>query len=81
MEAAVAALPDGYIKEIKRASAVRVGDIIMIDGRACKVITIAVSKTGKHGHAKVRMWFADGVDPTTVRADAELDALVHSSGK
>lgn len=48
-------LAEEYIKERKKASAVRVGDIIMIHGRACKVIAVSVSKTGKHGHAKVRI--------------------------
>jgi translation initiation factor 5A len=36
-----------------KASQVKLGDIIMIGDRACKVISIKVSKTGKHGHAKV----------------------------
>jgi hypothetical protein len=45
-----------------KASSIRVGDYIMIGDRACKVITLSVSKTGKHGHAKVRFLFSDGLD-------------------
>lgn len=49
-----------HIKEFKKAGAVKVGDVIMIDGRACKVIAIAKSKTGKHGYNKVRFNFEGG---------------------
>lgn len=31
------------------------GSYVMIDGVACKVSDIQISKTGKHGHAKVRL--------------------------
>lgn len=41
------------MSEYKKASQVKVGDIIMIGDRACKVVSIKTSKTGKHGHAKV----------------------------
>ena len=33
----------------------KIGSIILIDGVACVVRSMDVSKTGKHGHAKVRM--------------------------
>ncbi|MBD3164340.1 translation initiation factor IF-5A [Candidatus Woesearchaeota archaeon] len=31
------------------------GNYIVIDGFACKVVDIQVSRPGKHGHAKIRM--------------------------
>ena len=37
------------------ATALRVGSYIMVDGGAYSVKSMDVSKTGKHGHAKVRM--------------------------
>lgn len=37
------------------ASSLREGSFIVIDGAACKVISTDTSKSGKHGHAKVRM--------------------------
>ena len=35
------------------AGALKKGGFICINGTACKVIDLSVSKTGKHGHAKV----------------------------
>ncbi len=37
------------------ASALRQGSIIIIEGEPCVVKNIDFSKTGKHGHAKVRI--------------------------
>ncbi len=37
------------------ATAVRSGTTIMIDGDPCTVKSYDISKTGKHGHAKVRI--------------------------
>ncbi|CBH16959.1 eukaryotic translation initiation factor 5A, putative [Trypanosoma equiperdum] len=36
-----------------QAGALKKGGYICINGRPCKVIDLSVSKTGKHGHAKV----------------------------
>jgi translation initiation factor 5A len=36
-------------------STVKKGSTVVIDGEACKVTDIQVSRPGKHGHAKVRM--------------------------
>ena len=36
-------------------SSLKVGGYVLVDGIACKVIDIKHSKTGKHGHAKVRV--------------------------
>merc|ERR1712038_117558 len=41
------------------AGAIKKGGYIMIKGRPCKVINIAVSKTGKHGHAKCNFTATD----------------------
>jgi hypothetical protein len=60
-----------------KASAVRVSDYIMIGDRACKVVTLAVSKTGKHGHGKVRFSFSDGDDCAVYRQTEEV--LVRSA--
>ena len=37
------------------ANSLKVGGYLMIDGVACIAKRIDISKTGKHGHAKVRM--------------------------
>merc|ERR1712071_314983 len=34
------------------AGAIKKGGFMMIKGKPCKVLSISVSKTGKHGHAK-----------------------------
>ena len=39
------------------------GGYVVLDGEACKVVDIQISKSGKHGHAKVRftaMGLVDG---------------------
>jgi translation initiation factor 5A len=41
--------------KILEATALRVGSYIMLDGNAYMIKSMDVSKTGKHGHAKVRM--------------------------
>ncbi|KYK24815.1 hypothetical protein AYK26_02960 [Euryarchaeota archaeon SM23-78] len=43
--------------EIKRRSigSLQVGNYIVIDGAACTVSNIQISRPGKHGHAKVRL--------------------------
>ncbi|PIN94625.1 translation initiation factor IF-5A [Candidatus Pacearchaeota archaeon CG10_big_fil_rev_8_21_14_0_10_30_48] len=41
--------------KIIEGTAVRSGSTIIIDGEPCNVKSINVSKTGKHGHAKVRI--------------------------
>lgn len=48
-----------------KASTIRPGDYIMIDGRACKVITITTSKTGKHGRSKVKVDY-EGIGDSSV---------------
>jgi len=40
----------------------KVGSYIVIDGVACKVISTATSRPGKHGHAKVNMMAVGLID-------------------
>ena len=40
-----------------KASQIKVGMIVIIQGRPCKVVSISISKTGKHGHCKVHVQF------------------------
>jgi len=49
--------------EVKQKSvgSVKKGDWVVIEGVACKVSSIQVSRPGKHGHAKVRIE-AMGID-------------------
>lgn len=42
-------------KKVVGASSLKVGSYVIIDGAACKVVNIQISKPGKHGHAKMRM--------------------------
>jgi translation initiation factor 5A len=39
---------------LKDVGALKKGDTIVMDGVACKVVNMQVSRPGKHGHAKVR---------------------------
>lgn len=38
-----------------KASAFRVGDVILLEECACKIVQMSISKTGKHGSAKVNV--------------------------
>ena len=45
------------------------GGYVVLDGEACRVVDLQVSKSGKHGHAKVRftaMGLVDGKKRVTV---------------
>ena len=39
----------------KQCSALRKNEFVMIKGKACKIVDMSTSKTGKHGHAKVHL--------------------------
>jgi translation initiation factor 5A len=43
------------VAKIINATEARVGTNILVDGRPCVVRKVDISKTGKHGHAKVRI--------------------------
>ncbi|MCD4759576.1 translation initiation factor IF-5A [archaeon] len=42
-------------KKLVHASGLKVGGFVIFDGKACKVTSIEISKTGKHGHAKAKI--------------------------
>ena len=41
--------------KVVSAGSIKEGSYILIDGAACKVVSADISKSGKHGHAKVRI--------------------------
>jgi translation initiation factor 5A len=41
--------------KIVGATSIKEGSFILLDGVACKVVSSEISKSGKHGHAKVRI--------------------------
>jgi len=41
--------------ELKTVGSLKKGSTIVIDGAACKVTDLSISRPGKHGHAKVRL--------------------------
>ena len=45
-----------------QASACRKGGFLMIKDRACKIVDMSTSKTGKHGHAKCKFMALDIFD-------------------
>ena len=47
-------MSEGETRPVK-ATAVRVGNHLVVDGGIYKVLSMETSKSGKHGHAKVRM--------------------------
>jgi translation initiation factor 5A len=50
------------VLKIINATEAKVGTNIIVDGRACVVKKIDVSKTGKHGHAKCRIEAVDMIN-------------------
>jgi len=61
----------GEVKNLK------VGKFVVIDGEPCKVVSMQIAKTGKHGHAKARVegiGILDGQKRTLVSpVDAKID--------
>jgi len=58
-----------------KASAFRKGGYILLKGHPCKVMEMTTSKTGKHGHAKVKFV---GVDIFSGKKYQELMASTHN---
>ena len=42
-------------RKLVHATSLKVGGFVVFDDKACKVTSIEISKTGKHGHAKARI--------------------------
>jgi len=59
----------------KKASAFRKGDFILLKDHPCKVSAMSTSKTGKHGHAKVKF---TGYDIFTGKKYEELQGSTHN---
>lgn len=68
-----AADAEASLTERVKASSLRVNGYVMLSGNPCKVVSMSVSKPGKHGHAKIHMFGVDvftlkkyeGIVPTT----------------
>ncbi len=41
--------------KIVNAGSIKEGSYIVIEGNACKVVSVDIAKSGKHGHAKARI--------------------------
>lgn len=55
--------------KIEGAGSLQKGGYVVLDGEACRVVDLQISKSGKHGHAKVRftaMGLVDGKKRVTV---------------
>jgi len=50
---------DGAFTYPAQAGTLKKGDVILIKDKACKVVEISTSKTGKHGHAKANITAVD----------------------
>lgn len=44
-----------------QCSSLRKNGFVMLKARPCKIMEMSTSKTGKHGHAKVRFFFNNSV--------------------
>jgi len=64
---------DGETRPLK-ASSFRKGGFILLKGHPCKIMSMSTSKTGKHGHAKVKF---TGIDIFTQKRYQELQASTH----
>ncbi len=61
-----------------KASTIKIGDHAMLKARPCKIIQRSVSKTGKHGHAKIHFV---GVDVFTQRKYEDICPTTHTMQK
>lgn len=44
-----------YEKKLESVGSLKKGDTLIIDGAPCKILSLQVSRPGKHGHAKVNL--------------------------
>ena len=65
--------PEWIAKRIP-AGKVKIGDVIILKGRPCRIIKISRSKTGKHGHAKMI------IDGTAIDNEDELADVFPMTG-
>ena len=63
--------------KVAEVKSLKVGRFVVIDGEPCKVTSMQIAKTGKHGHAKARVegvGILDGQKRTLVApVDAKVD--------
>merc|ERR1711998_470588 len=57
-----------------RAGEVRKGGHVLLKGKPCKVVSVSISKTGKHGHAKANIV---GLDVFTGKKYNEISPTSH----
>lgn len=63
-------------KKVAEVNSLKVGSYVIIDGAACRVSSIQVSRPGKHGHAKFRivaMGLVDGKKRDLVMPHGNVD--------
>ena len=60
-----------YIKKFVPAGQLKKGDIVILKEHVCKIISISISKTGKHGHSKVHLIF-ENVETKEITEDIML---------
>merc|ERR1712006_11115 len=58
-----------------RAGEVRKGGHVLLKGKPCKVVSVSISKTGKHGHAKANIV---GLDVFTGKKYNEISPTSHN---
>jgi len=76
LDLSIASSAAGASKTIPvRAGEIRKGHFVCLKGKPCKVISISVSKTGKHGHAKANI---TGLDVFTGRKYVEICPTSHN---
>ena len=63
--------------KVAEVKSLKIGRFVVIDGEPCKVTSMQIAKTGKHGHAKARVegvGILDGQKRTLVSpVDAKVD--------
>ncbi len=62
--------------KLTEIGSLKLGNFIIIDGVVCKVTDTKTSKTGKHGHAKVRLSAAGALDKRRREMIKPADAKV-----